>query len=167
MNPVLFYLILVTLGILPSLIWLFVYLRKDCHPEPKYLVIKTFLMGIIISPAAIQFQLLFVQLAAKVTQSSPQTSGAGFFLWAAFVEELLKLMAVQWIVLKSPEFDEPVDAMVYMITAGLGFAAMENILALFRSVHEGFQIYDTLRMWTLRFVGATLLHTLAAALVGY
>jgi len=167
MPPWLLYSTLVVLGFVPSIIWLVFYLRKDCHPEPKYLIIKTFLMGIIISPAAIQFQLLFVTLLAYFTHSKAQAGGPGFFLWAAFVEEVVKFLAVQWIVLRSPEFDEPVDAMVYMITAALGFAAMENILALFRSVHDGAALYDTLRMWTLRFVGATLLHTLASGLLGY
>lgn len=163
----LLYAALVTLGFVPSIIWLVFYLRKDCHPEPKYLIVKTFLMGIIISPAAIQFQLLFVTALAWLTRAQAQTAGPGFFLWAAFVEEVVKFLAVQWIVLRSPEFDEPVDAMIYMITAALGFAAMENILALFRSVYDGAHVFDTLRMWTLRFVGATLLHTLASAIVGY
>lgn len=167
MAPWLFYALLVTLGFIPSIVWLLFYLRKDCHPEPKYLIIKTFLMGIIISPAAIQFQLLFVSLVAHLTRTNAQAGGTGFFLWAAFVEEVVKFAAVAWIALRSPEFDEPTDAMVYMITAALGFAAMENILALFRSVHDGAHIYDTLRMWTLRFVGATLLHSLASALLGY
>jgi RsiW-degrading membrane proteinase PrsW (M82 family) len=167
MSPWLQYAVLIALGFVPSLIWLNFYLRRDCHPEPKYLIIKTFLMGIIVSPIAIQFQLLFVQAISHFTHQSASANGTAFFLWAALVEELVKLLAVYWIALRSPEFDEPVDAMVYMITAAVGFAAMENILALFRSVHDGAYIYETLRMWTLRFVGATLLHTLASALLGY
>ena len=79
------------------------------------------------------------------------------------------------LVLNSSEFDEPVDAMVYMITAGLGFAAMENILYLSRTIQEGISIHATLGMhaqatlsvWLLRFTGATLLHTLSSALLGY
>src|SRR3989344_2616941 len=167
MNPVLFYLILVTLGILPSLIWLFVYLRKDCHPEPKYLVIKTFLMGIIISPLAIIFQLLFVKTIASTFPSLNGQSPA-FFLWAAFVEEVVKLYAIRWLILYDPEFDEPVDAMIYMITAALGFAAMENILVMFQVLPDCTVIEcQAIGVWLLRFAGATLLHALSSAIVGY
>jgi len=37
MPPLLNSALLVTLGLLPSLLWLSYYLRKDCHPEPKTL----------------------------------------------------------------------------------------------------------------------------------
>jgi RsiW-degrading membrane proteinase PrsW (M82 family) len=30
--------------------------------------------------------------------------------------------------LRDPEFDEPIDAMLYMIIVALGFATIENIL---------------------------------------
>ena len=52
------------------------------------------------------------------------------FIVAGFVEEYFKYLVVRFKVLNSPEFDEPVDAMIYMIIAGLGFAALENILYL-------------------------------------
>lgn len=159
MPPVLFYALFVVLGILPSLIWLFFYLQQDCHPEPKHLLIKTFLMGIILSPLAVILQLLFTS-AFEVP-----ARGVGFFLWAAFIEEVIKFLAVKFIVLRDTEFDEPVDAMIYMITAALGFAAMENILVMFRVVPDG--LHATVGVWTLRFAGATLLHTLSSAILGY
>ncbi|PIU98790.1 hypothetical protein COS60_01185, partial [Candidatus Wolfebacteria bacterium CG03_land_8_20_14_0_80_39_317] len=63
----------------------------------------------------------------------------------------------------SPFFDEPIDAMIYMITAALGFAMVENIAIMFniKILSEAFSII------TLRFVGATLLHALSSGLVGY
>ena len=67
--------------------------------------------------------------------------------------------------MRSPEFDEPIDAMIYMITAGLGFAAMENILVMFRVFPDGAQA--TMATWGLRFTGATLLHALSSGLMGY
>ncbi len=164
MSAIAHYLLLVGLGVAPSLVWLAYYLRKDCHPEPKYLVAKTFLMGIILSPLAVLFQLLFVQ-AGSVAPHALDPHGPAFLLWAAFVEEVVKFFAVVMIALRSPEFDEPVDAMIYMLTAGLGFAAMENILVLFRVIPDG--LNTTLSVLALRFVGATLLHTLSCALTGY
>src|SRR3989344_3254812 len=134
MSPTLINVVLITLGLTPSLVWLYFYSRKDCHPEPKNLLAQTFLMGIIISPIAILLQFSFAQLASTATGiSQAATQGSSyFFLWAAAVEEVIKFYAVRMLILRNPEFDEPIDAMIYMITAGLGFAAMENILVMFR-----------------------------------
>lgn len=161
------YLLLITLGTLPSLIWLGYWLKKDCHPEPKALVTKTLLLGIILSPLAIIFQMLFSQVIGQYTGIDPKIIGDSpwFFLWAAFVEEFVKYLAVFFIVLRSPAFDEPVDAMVYMLTAAMGFAAMENILVINRVIADG--LSATIGIWGLRFAGATLLHALSSALLGY
>lgn len=161
------YVLLIFLGSLPSLIWLGYWLRKDSHPEPKILITKVLLLGVILSPLAIVLQLLFVQIAARLlgVASNTLADGPGFYLWAAFVEEVVKYLAVYFVILRSPEFDEPVDAMIYMLTAALGFAAMENILVINRVLGDGFSA--TLGLWSLRFAGATLLHALSSALLGY
>ncbi|HWA64479.1 MAG TPA: PrsW family intramembrane metalloprotease [Candidatus Paceibacterota bacterium] len=165
---------LVALGLIPSLVWFLLFLRKDRHPEPAYLLTKTFLMGIIVSIPAVMLQWALRQcLPGEVFQLMPlQCSPLGFaagspafFLWAAFVEEFLKYFAVWLIALRSPEFDEPIDAMIYMIAAGLGFAAIENILVLFRTIPDG--TAAILIIWALRSVGATLLHGLSCAITGY
>lgn len=44
------------------------------------------------------------------------------------VEEISKYMAIRIYPLKSKEFDEPIDAMLYSIVAALGFATFENFL---------------------------------------
>lgn len=161
------YLVLVLLGILPSLIWLWYWLHKDSHPEPKVLITKVLLLGIMLSPLAIVLQLLFVQLIARIFNADPSTlsDGPGFYLWAALVEEVVKYLAVFFVVLRSPDFDEPVDAMIYMLTAAMGFAAMENILVINRVLGDG--VSATAGIWGLRFAGATLLHALSSALLGY
>lgn len=164
--------LLVLLGFLPSLIWLNFYFREDCHPEPKHLLTKVFLMGIIISPLAILFQFLLVKCqgvagtekfcspAGLLSPSSPE-----FFLWSSFVEEFIKFYAIKLIILNDPEFDEPIDAMIYMMAAALGFAAIENTLIVFQTTPDG--IATTVNTLILRFIGATLLHALASGLLGY
>ncbi|MFH1769876.1 MAG: PrsW family glutamic-type intramembrane protease [Parcubacteria group bacterium] len=151
-------LLLVGLGFASSIIWLLFYLRQDRNPEPKVLIIKTFLMGMILTPWAVLAQLLIVSRGAEAESVT-------FFLWAALIEETIKLLAVRYIVMNDPNFDEPVDAMIYMIVAALGFAAIENILVLFNTIPEGINI--AFQLWLLRFFGATLLHVLSSALVGY
>jgi RsiW-degrading membrane proteinase PrsW (M82 family) len=161
------YFVLVLAGSLPSLIWLAYWLRKDCHPEPKVLIAKVLLLGVILSPLAIVAQLMFVRFIEGFSgvDASLISDSPWFFLWASFVEELVKWLAVYFVVIRNPEFDEPVDAMIYMLTAALGFAAMENILVISRILPEG--VSAAVGIWTLRFAGATLLHVLSSALLGY
>lgn len=159
--------LLIGLGVLPSLVWLVWWLRKDAHPEPKVMLTKVLLLGIMLSPIAIIAQLLFVQLVAQVFRADASlfSNSPWFFLWAAFVEEVVKYLAVFFVVLRNPEFDEPVDAMIYMLTAALGFAAMENILVVARVLPDG--LGAAFGLLGLRFAGATLLHALSSALLGY
>lgn len=167
MAPISSYLSLIALGVLPSLIWLGYWLRKDAHPEPKTLIIKTLLLGLMLSPLAIVAQLMALQFVANLTGADPNilSDTPGFYLWAAFIEEVVKYLAVYFIVLRSPEFDEPVDAMIYMLTSAMGFAAMENILVINKVIGSG--LGATIGIWGLRFAGATLLHALSSALLGY
>ncbi|OGN27542.1 MAG: hypothetical protein A3A33_04965 [Candidatus Yanofskybacteria bacterium RIFCSPLOWO2_01_FULL_49_25] len=152
-------------GLLPSFLWLLYYLRKDCHPEPKHLIARVFIGGIMIAPLAIIAQGLFAIVGGRWFPGVDVGNTSIFFLWAAFVEEVVKFLAVKYLILHNPEFDEPVDAMIYLIVAGLGFAAIENTLVLFRNIPDGIAI--TGQILLLRFFGATLLHALSSALLGY
>ena len=101
---------LVFLGFLPSLIWLNFYFREDCHPEPKNLLTKVFLMGIIVSPLAILFQILLVKcggISAIQKLCFPTgiflPSSPEFFLWSSFVEELIKFYAIRLVIMNNPD----------------------------------------------------------------
>lgn len=88
------------------------------------------------------------------------------FIGVAFIEELLKYLIVQGHVLKHYEFDEPLDAIIYMIVAALGFAAVENILILLQLGPA--VLWDkAIEISVFRFIGATFLHTLSSGLIGY
>lgn len=158
---------LIGLGLVPSLVWFSLFLKNDSHPEPKYLLTQTFLMGIIVSPIVLILQMGFVYIGSLLTGTPAELIqiSSYYYTWAAFAEEYLKFAAIWFLVLRNPEFDEPVDAMIYMIAAGLGFAAIENILVLFRTIDVG--LFEAASVWALRFIGSTLLHALASAIVGY
>ncbi len=169
------YLFYILLGLLPSFIWLSFYLRKDKHPEPNSMVIKMFIWGMFLAPLAIILELLLIWLLNPTVNPLSllgQTPGNGLIrvllaatLIPALVEEYLKYSAVRFKVLKSSEFDEPVDAMLYCVIVGLGFAAVENLLILFKISFPDFgQAFTTIGF---RFLGATLVHALASAIVGY
>jgi protease PrsW len=129
-------------------------------------------MGIIISPLAILLQLALVkcgEIAALKNYCLPigflMPNSPEFFMWSAFVEEMVKFYAIKIMVMDNPEFDEPIDAMIYMIAASLGFAAIENTLNVFQTAPDG--LATTVNTLILRFIGATLLHTLSGGLLGY
>ena len=88
------------------------------------------------------------------------------FVGIALIEEVMKYLVVKTQVVKDQEFDEPVDAMLYMIIAALGFAALENLFVLF-PLTQPFQLFETVVVSSFRFVGATFLHALCSGLIGY
>jgi len=157
-------------GLLPSLVWLFYYLTKDLHPEPKRMIIKIFLWGAMITLPVFFVQIGFTSLLGMFDISKTVSAFIYWFLIIAFSEEIFKYLVVKMKVINSPHLDEPVDIMIYMVVAALGFAAIENILYLFSPTGQlSFDqlINRTLLIALIRFVGATFLHTLCAAVVGY
>ena len=157
--------LLILLGMIPGIAWLIFYLREDMdHPEPKRLILYTFLAGALVTVLVLQSQ-IFVHSWSR-SQGVATYSFVSFLLLAA-VEEVFKFLAVYFIVSRRKEFDEPVDAMVYMIVAALGFATVENVGSVFQSNNSLLAGPGPLETTVLRFVGATLLHTLSSGVVGY
>ncbi|MDD2732170.1 MAG: PrsW family intramembrane metalloprotease [Candidatus Pacebacteria bacterium] len=160
----------IILGLIPSFIWLLFFLRKDSHPESNKMIIKVFLLGMVAAYFAAYIEHILVSSLKNITDiwlySFPVIYTILYhFLAIAFVEEYVKYLAVRLQALRSSEFDEPTDAMLYVIIAGLGFAALENILVLFMPFDKA--LLDTLTIAGFRFIGATFLHALCSAVVGY
>ncbi len=159
------YILLTILGLAPSVTWLIFYLREDAnHPEPRKLLLYTFLSGAVITLMVLQIQLI---VNRWLVNSGVDGYGSLSFLMLAIVEEFFKFLAVYLVIRYRPEFDEPVDAMIYMIVGALGFAAVENVASVFQATGAFFPKPGPLETTILRFVGATLLHTLASGFVGY
>ena len=89
------------------------------------------------------------------------------FIFFPVLEELAKYLVIRLKIIAHSEFDEPVDAMIYMIIAALGLAAAENLLKL--TPYLWGEIVDPGPFWfaITRFTGATILHALCSGLVGY
>lgn len=153
-------------GFFPSLIWLSFYLKRDKHPEPNNILRKVFVLGMFSTIPAI-----FVELGLKTIFSSLAISHTSYlflyiFIGIALTEELAKFFAVRIGAYKNKALDEPVDLMIYMIVAALGFAAAENMLALFK-LGPVPVVSDLLGITLLRLLGATFLHALASGVLGY
>lgn len=174
----LFFLLAALGGFLPTIFWLWFWLHEDKKkPEPTRLVMKTFIVGGFFIIAAFFLEKLVSRNADLVNQIleayNNQLSlnilfnvGWPLAVWA-LIEEFVKYAAAYVAALKNKNFDEPIDAMIYMITAALGFAAVENFLFLLNILHtDNFALGSFLLTGNLRFLGATLLHTVTSALLG-
>ncbi|MBI2039296.1 MAG: PrsW family intramembrane metalloprotease [Candidatus Niyogibacteria bacterium] len=155
----------ITGGFLTGFVWLVFWLREDPHPEPRRILMLTFIAG----AAAVPLSLVLEEMV--------YTTGLGAGLWApgrptflllvlwAVIEEGFKFGAAWWAALRRPYFDEPIDAPIYLITAALGFAALENAFMLFNVFSQEFA--NGFVTANLRFIGATLLHIITASIVGF
>ncbi len=144
-------------GILPAIIWLLFWLEEDRQrPEPRKLIAQTFLLGMCAT-------VLVIPLEKLVANVLPGEGASAFFMWA-ILEEALKFFAA-YIALRSKEDNEPLDPLIYMIVAALGFVALENTLfianpLLIQNLTGGVLTAD------LRFIGASLLHVVSSATIG-
>lgn len=148
-------------ALFPSFIWLNFYLRKDSRAEPKSMVLIVFLFGMLVSVPAIFFE----RYLAFVFEILNFPLIFQIFLGVAFIEEFLKFLVVRFYVFQSKELDEPIDAIIYMIVSGLGFASAENLFFLLPFELKSFQ--KIFEISFLRFIGATFLHALSSAILGF
>ncbi len=84
---------------------------------------------------------------------------------APFFEELFKLLMTYGLCLRRKVNDEPIDASIYMLTAALGFAAIETTLFLIEPLTKG-NIIDTLVIGNFRSVGPMLIHLISSITLG-
>ena len=135
------FLLIPVLGLAPGLLWLWlIYRGNKYRPDPKGLVIRTFLFGMvaIIPVVFVETALLLPYVFTHIDQfknfsmTDFNNLTIGQIAYVSFVvagvtEELFKFLAVRMTIYKSPYFDEPIDGLVYSSAAALGFASLENI----------------------------------------
>ncbi len=146
-------------GLLPAVFWLRFWLKEDSlHPEPRGLIILSFLVGMLATAASYPIE---KWIAGGIPGDN---STLLLFLWA-ITEETLKFIGIAIVALRSEYFDEPIDAVIYFMTIALGFAALENTMFLINPLSGGDTI-AALLLGNFRFIGATLLHVAASGMIG-
>lgn len=170
---------------LPSLLWLAYWLRRDIHPEPKVMVLRVFFYGMLVAIPILIIEVVYTCLAGfRCPLSASEDAGTlqalyinpflanpvffvVFFVGInAFIEEYFKYLAARWGAFKRLEFDEPVDAMVYLIIAALGFATVENIFGSLGALGEK-GIQGVFGLLVFRSGSAVLLHALSSGVIGF
>jgi len=163
-------------GVIPALLWLWFWLHEDSRsPEPTGLIAISFFAGMAVVYFVLPLQKLVLANITSITAFSnsiasslhylaPSEETLKISLWGS-IEEIAKYATVFLIAFKSKYFDEPIDAVIYLITAALGFSAMENILYIMSDMsHLG--VAQMLINGNMRFIGATLVHTVCSAFIG-
>jgi len=171
------------LAITPSLIWLNYYLKKDDRPEPHRWLNLTFFAGVIIT-------LLISFLESKLYKANFYQSFNNdakvifFILCFPLLEEIGKFLATFLSTRKNSFFkDETTDPIIYAVTAGLGFAAAENLKVCFSVLQENLVIINWQNLFSftlsapvvntliittfIRFLTAVFLHANSCAIFGY
>ncbi len=145
-------------GILPTVFWLWFWLKEDdLHPEPRGILILSFLVGMLATACAYPIE--------KYIKAHVNGSDLTLLTCWAITEETLKFLGIYIVALKSKYFDEPIDGVVYLITIALGFSALENTMFLLNPIGTGDALASIL-LGDFRFIGATLLHVAASGTVG-
>lgn len=143
-------------GVLPALLWLWFWLKEDeGQPEPRGLIILAFVAGMLAVPVVLPFEKFI----------DAHFVGAIVLILWSFIEEVFKYVFAYFAVLRRKTMNEPIDAVIYMITVALGFSALENTLFLINPIMDG-DFVSTIINGNFRFLGATLLHTLSSATIG-
>lgn len=119
--------LVIVASVLPGILWVRYFQSKDrFEKEPWTKLFKVFVYGAV---AVIPAALLEMPFRGLLGPDSPML---GRFLVSFFVvglgEEFFKFAAVYWSIFRDPEFNEPVDGIIYGVTAAIGFSVVENVL---------------------------------------
>jgi RsiW-degrading membrane proteinase PrsW (M82 family) len=147
----------------PAFLWLaYFYLQDRNEPEPKHYVLGVYLLGGFVAMPLAEFLLSSTSAGAR---SIPMV-GAGrlvtTFLGVSLAQELSKYLVVRYTIYLSAEFDEPMDGIIYMTAAGIGFATAENVRYL-----QGLDGTVFLATGAANTVVTTLAHACFAGVQGY
>jgi len=144
-------------GVVPSLLWLWFWLREDKDdPEPKGVIFICFILGMV--------SVIFTLPVQKFIQGVVQSGQWQIVGWAS-VEEIIKYLAVVILLYRTNYINKPIDWPIFLITSALGFAALENMLFLIKPLSLD-QATVGLLTGYLRFLGSTLLHAVSSGILG-
>lgn len=148
----------VCIAVLPGIaLALAMYIRDHHEPEPLGLLALAFGLGIaafLVSLIPESVLRIFIEDAGNILESRALHA----FGTIALAEELCKFVVVRYILYPNPNFNEPLDGIVYSVMTGLGFATMENLVYVYRDGMDS----GLLRMFT-----AVPAHAAFAVVMGY
>ena len=121
-------LFLIALAVLPCIaICIYVYYLDKYDREPKEVLVKSFLLGIVACMPA-----YFIEEIGEAINFAIPIDWLRTLLFAfvvvAFTEEGIKYLFLRHYCYKHEAFNEPLDGVVYSLMVSMGFAAFENVV---------------------------------------
>ncbi len=127
---------LFTLAIAPVFILLmFTYVKDRYEKEPRFLLVLGAFYGLILVAVVLCIDVILMETQAY--NKFPVLFQA--FVTSAANEEGIKFLFLFFLIYRNPNFNEPVDGIIYSIFVSLGFAAGENIIYVFSPELGGFE----------------------------
>lgn len=120
---------LVALAVIPGLILIiYVYKKDKVEKEPITLIIKIILFGALSCFAAAYLEELESNFLPQYPEGSLEYAVTTSFCMAAFVEEIVKYLAMRFGSWNYRGFNYRFDGIVYGVSSAVGFAVYENIM---------------------------------------
>lgn len=152
------------IAVIPLIIWLvFFWLRDYKQKEPAFWIVLTILLGGVSAFLALYVQTGFHSLFPVLASKIYAIDLFGLSI-VSILEEGFKFLVVFIVFKLNKDFDEPIDFMIYMIFSAIGFATIENLVAVLAPntlIIEGIQIS------LMRMITADLLHIIASGMIGF
>lgn len=127
---------LLILAIAPVTIFLsFIYIKDKYEKEPLILLGLGVLYGLFLVAPVIQIDLALLE--SQWNDKFPALFQA--FITSAGNEEGLKWIFMFFLIYKNPNFNEPVDGIVYAVFISLGFAMGENVIYVYNEELGGIE----------------------------
>lgn len=142
--------------VLPIILILRYFYTRDLHREPRAILMRTFVFGVLTTLPAILIGILLTAIEPGSPSITLAASDRAFLI-AAIPEEALKLLVILSYSASRRCFGEPMDGLVYGITVALGLAALENAIY----VLSGGWVTALLRAFT-----AVPMHAASGAILG-
>mgnify|MGYP003818116077 CR=1 FL=1 len=115
----------------PFLLLRMVYRMDRVEPEPRPLLIRLFVWGVLCALPVMVLELWGQDVAEQFRGSRALYLFLSYFMIPGFIEEGMKYAALRRLTWRDPAFNYKFDAVVYAVFASLGFAAIENVLYVF------------------------------------
>lgn len=144
-------------SIAPALIIMYLIYRRDLQREPRKMLVKAFLGGVLSIGIALAIALPLSYFEDQMPAGLLRSFYTAFFC-ASIPEEFAKWIIFLWLINKAKDFDQYYDGILYAIFISMGFALVENIL---------YVIKGGMGVAILRAITAVPAHMLFAIPMGY
>lgn len=116
------------------IILLYIYYRDKNEKEPIYLYSTAVVMGMISIGIVLGLDIWLMRDLSGLKGVLYNS-----FVTSAFTEESVKYLFLFLITYKNPNFNTPLDSVVYAVAVSLGFAAAENLIYVLDPIIGGFK----------------------------